>query len=487
MDTSMTEALQKGIEQELARRFDHDDSAMAEYIVVMLQNGKDAPALTEELNDLIANYDASFTQWVFRQVERLRAGESIESQASTNNLDDAPAEDIEMETDVQKSQPAGDNDDQGMGYPSSRLYSGLKKTLQDNGAQGDQRARHRPETNGLRATPYGTVAVGNGAMKVPTGPRAESNTQRTTNAGPVRTARGRGAKSNGVGRQQGNAQNVFPEMPQFPGFPMDPAQFFASMPLMDRIGGMDGVANQAPRAPSRRCTKWPTCFKGKACTFGHPTTMCQNPNCRRTDGTCVNIHADEDVDLLSGVEAQRRTEEEQAAKAAARESKSNKPQNGHQNGYAKAMPETDGSAPICKFGEACTNRACHFAHPSPASKNGSSIVLNSDACPAAIECKDENCSFSHPSPSNKYTPGVKLNTMAGEIMCRFNPCLNPSCRFQHGPGQKTQATFGGARNKVWTPATAAKSTAERTFVAGEVEEQFTTGSNVHDNDTEMEK
>lgn len=486
MDNSVAMILQGAVEKELARRFDHDDSAMAEYIVVMLQNGKDEPAVTGELNDLISNYDASFTSWIFEQVGRLQSGRPIVF----------PGEDVvtkgpesgtegEMQVDSQKGNSQADTP--GMGYPASRLYSDVKKTLQDN-VSATQRTRHRPDNDTIRSTPYGTVAVGNGAMRIPTGPRAAEGQQaRTNNAGPMRSQRNRAERSNGNGRQANATMSDFPEMPQFPGFPMPPAQFFAGMPLMNRLGGIDGAPVVGGRAPTRRCTKWPNCFKGKSCTFGHPTSMCQNPNCRKTDGSCPSIHADEDVDLLSGIGAQARTEEEREAKAAmAQEAKAAK---SYGNGSQKYAPgESDGSVPICKFGEACTNRSCHFAHPSPASKAGSSVVLNSQFCEAGMECKDENCSFSHPSPSNKYTPGVKLNTIAGDVLCKFHPCLNPSCRFQHGPGQKAQTSFaaGGARNKVWTP-NSVKTTAERNFVAGEVEEQFNSGSNVHDNDTEMEK
>lgn len=485
MDNSIATTLQTAVETELARRFDLEDGTMAEYVVVMLQNGKDAQGITAELNDLVSNYDASFTDWVFLQISRLQSGQSIEFPTVSNSTeadrDTTAVQDQDVDMEVENGKDVNKTGDQGMGYPSSRLYSGLKKTLQENSAD-SQTSRHRPGQDGIRSTPYGTVAVGTGAMRVPTGPR-------NTGAGPVRTSGPRSERQNG--RQARNGMNGIPEMPQFPGFPT-PAEFFANLPMM---AGIDGAPSNLPRVPSRRCTKWPTCFKGKACTFGHPTTVCQNSKCRKTDGSCPSMHTDEDIDLLSGMEAQRKTEEIQEAKAAARENQHARPRQTDGHKSQKPVQEYDGSAPICKFGEACTNRACHFSHPSPASKNGSSIVLHAESCQEGMSCKDEQCSYSHPSPSNQYTPGVKLNpqsTATSEIHCKFHPCLNPACRFQHAPNQQgsTKPVFGGARNKVWTPnhaTAAAKPTAERTFVDGEAEEQFTSESNVHDNDTEMIK
>lgn len=487
MDNSIAATLQSAIETELARRFDLDDGTMAEYVVVMLQNGKDAQGITSELTDLVTNFDASFTDWVFQQVSRLQSGQAIEYPSSAGN-DSIGDQDMQMDTDTRRE--PNRTDDQGMGYPSSRLYSGLKKTLQDNGAS-EQKSRHRPNNDTVRSTPYGTVAVGNGAMRIPTGPR-NNGSQRTNGAGPIRTNQQRPDRN--TSRNAGDGE--IPEMPQFPGFIMPPAQFFASMPLANRIGNAAEEYANGTRQPTRRCSKWPTCFKGKACTFAHPTSICQNPACRKTDGSCPSIHADEDIDLASGIEAQRRTEEEQEAKAAARQQRHQAPyNNGSQHsGYRNNQPrpsnsmDVDATTPICKFGEACTNRSCHFSHPSPASKDGSSIVLNAEACSAGMNCKDEQCSYAHPSPSNKYTPGVKLNAMATDIQCKFHPCLNPSCRFTHTAGQQGPAkpVAGGARNKVWTPAIA-KNTAERTFVDGEADEQFSAASNVHDNDSEMIK
>ena len=431
MDQDTARRLQDVVAAELSNKYGADESTMAEYIVVMLQNGKDKNGITAELSDLISDYDATFTDWIFKQAMMAQNGHSV-SKSQENPMSEA------MDTDER---------------PVTATSAPTTDTAHENGATKGQR-QNRMQAKSERGNPY--------AASAPNGPRAHQTT------GPIRTAKGK--------RQtQTSNFNGIPPMPQIPGFP-SPAEFFNSLPLADRLGG---------RPPSRRCSKWPNCYKGQACTFGHPTSICQNPQCRRKDGTCVSIHEDEDIDLKSGMDAQHQTEEKVAAQAIAKLSRQQaKPGN--------TRSSTSEPSPICKFGEACTNRTCHFSHPSPASKNGSSIVLNSEFCTADTNCQDENCAYSHSSPSNKFTPGVKLNGAASlASQCKFYPCLNTTCRFLHDHGQKQAKpapSYGMARNKVWTPQTAASTTAERAFVAeGEPVEQFTADSNVHANDQEMEK
>lgn len=466
MDPSLFPVLQTAIEKELSQRFGSDESAMAEYVVVMLQNGKDAQGITSELSDLLSNYDPTFTDWIFQEAARLQA----DPKQPTGN----PDEDQNMQED-QLAPPVSAA--RGMNPPSANSH-----TQQQSSDSIGPKVNHNRPKNGSRSSPYGAFTSTDGTSSVPKGPRARGN---NATSGPVRTPK------NSRHNQNPSTDDSIPQMPQFPGFPMPPAEFFQNLPLAMRMAGPSANA----RAPSRRCTKWPTCSKGRACTFGHPVGLCQNTNCRRQDGTCVNIHADENIDLSSALQTQEQTEVNQEQRNQAKLSK--KPNAPNFTGQSKYHDGSDGApTPLCKFGESCTNRSCHFSHPSPASKNGSSIVLNAEFCPAAIECTDEQCTYSHPSPSNKYSPGVRLNDNRPKVdlvPCKFFPCLNANCRFSHDEGQKSAPKstgyggYGGAKNKVWTPQTTSKSTAERSFVAEEVEEQFTDVSNLHANEMEMEK
>ena len=59
-------------------------------------------------------------------------------------------------------------------------------------------------------------------------------------------------------------------------------------------------------------------------------------------------------------------------------------------------------------------------------------------------------------------------------MCRFNPCLNPSCSFKHVDGQKR----GKFEDKVWTADGSKQHVSERKFVDEDesVEELIIPGS-----------
>lgn len=79
---------------------------------------------------------------------------------------------------------------------------------------------------------------------------------------------------------------------------------------------------------------------------------------------------------------------------------------------------------ICKFNLFCTNKDCIFAHQSPAAPTGTTIDV-SDHCPFGAACKNRKCVARHPSPAQK-------QVHQSEQDCKFFPnCTNPSCPFRH--------------------------------------------------------
>ena len=90
-----------------------------------------------------------------------------------------------------------------------------------------------------------------------------------------------------------------------------------------------------------------------------------------------------------------------------------------QNTASEPSPDT-----LCKFNLACTKKDCIFAHQSPAAPPGTTIDV-SDHCPFGAACKNRKCVARHPSPSQKVTH-------QSEQDCKFFPnCTNPSCPFRH--------------------------------------------------------
>lgn len=146
----------------------------------------------------------------------------------------------------------------------------------------------------------------------------------------------------------------------------------------------------------------------------------------------------------------------------------------------------------CKFNLTCTNKDCKFAHQSPAAPPGTAIDVT-DTCSFGAACKNRKCTARHPSPAQKVahqveqdckffpnctnprcpfrhpsmplcrngadctTPNCKFTHV--QTKCKFNPCLNPACAFKHEEGQKR----GKFDDKVWVAAER-EHVSERKFV-----------------------
>ncbi|KAF6841392.1 nuclear polyadenylated rna-binding protein nab2 [Colletotrichum plurivorum] len=151
---------------------------------------------------------------------------------------------------------------------------------------------------------------------------------------------------------------------------------------------------------------------------------------------------------------------------------------------------------VCRFNLHCTNKECKFAHQSPAAPPGTTVDLN-DVCTFGAACKNRKCVGRHPSPAARLahqseqdckffpnctnprcpfrhpdmplcrngagctTPGCKFTHV--KIKCRFNPCKNPHCVYTHEEGQQ-----GVFKDKVWT-ADGNDHVSERQFVDSKAE------------------
>ena len=179
------------------------------------------------------------------------------------------------------------------------------------------------------------------------------------------------------------------------------------------------------------------------------------------------------------------------------------------NGQSEAKTETDGqtedvemgqSKPeaqnpdetVCKFNLRCTNKDCKFAHQSPAAPPGVTVDV-SDVCSFGVACKNRKCVGRHPSPAGKMAhqgeqdckffpnctnphctfrhPTMPPCRNGGECKvvnckfthvktpCKFRPCLNRSCPFTHEEGQR-----GVFQDKVWTSEQEKDHMSDRKFV-----------------------
>ncbi|SPN96956.1 related to nuclear poly(A)-binding protein [Cephalotrichum gorgonifer] len=115
---------------------------------------------------------------------------------------------------------------------------------------------------------------------------------------------------------------------------------------------------------------------------------------------------------------------------------------------------------VCSFGAACKNWKCVGRHPSPAAR---AAHQSDQDCKFFPNCQNPRCPFKHPSMplcrngASCTTPDCKFTHV--KTKCKFTPCLNPKCPFIHEDGQQ-----GGFKDKVWTPGSAKEHVSERKFV-----------------------
>ncbi|KAK4497640.1 hypothetical protein PRZ48_010293 [Zasmidium cellare] len=125
-------------------------------------------------------------------------------------------------------------------------------------------------------------------------------------------------------------------------------------------------------------------------------------------------------------------------------------------GFAHQSPAAPPNAPVdlsdtCAHGAACTNHKCSARHPSPAQRGQGQNGKQEVDCRFYPNCTaGANCPFRHPTEKPCKFGGDCTNANCKfahpKIMCRYNPCLNPSCMFKHADGQKR----GKFEDKVWT-------------------------------------
>lgn len=91
LGTPLAEALSNTVQPKLieAGWTSEDDTSLAEYIILMLVNGKTREQIAEELaQDLLPDGEGTqeFAQWLFEQVVRLRGGSNPQQQSQTPAL-----------------------------------------------------------------------------------------------------------------------------------------------------------------------------------------------------------------------------------------------------------------------------------------------------------------------------------------------------------------------------------------------------------------
>ena len=501
---SITAALNDAIQPKLAEigwsTGGTDDSALAEYIILMLANGKTQDQIAAELSGDLLNLGPDdpgakeFAHWLFEQVAFLtqqQNGGAVHQNGVPGPGQAEPADGGNDEV-MGDASEAGDpnvyvHDDTTAYWVEEQQLTEYRptgpKSMRTGGA-GMNRGRDRRMLGQLQKNLDGKDSVlhrvrahgGNeriGARGAPTGPRG--NMQQ------------RGGRFGAMGGMQGG-----------PGGPaggnmMTPAQQMEMFRMMQQMFTPEQQAMMAGNGGQMPMGGMPPYQQQQGRNQGRSLFDRVQPN--RGQGQQQFKNNRPPFQQQQQHHQQQHQQHQQAAPVSPMD--------------IVLTPAHDAPSPdtTCKFNLSCTNQSCKFAHQSPAAPPGTTIDVT-DSCAFGAACKNRKCTARHPSPAQKLahnaeqdckffpnctnarcpfrhpsTPlcrngadckdeGCKFTHV--KTMCKFNPCLNPQCAFRHEEGQRR----GKFEDKVWVAGEEGKHVSERKFVDenNQVEELIVPGN-----------
>lgn len=463
-----------------------DDSALAEYIILMLVNGKTQESIASELSGELLNLGPDdpgardFSQWLFDQIDSLDAeinGKPAPSGDSVPGVSQDNADFGDMDTDMNAGESSELNayanpfahlaitpNTNSMSSPTGprsmrvasirggrdkRMFGHMNKAM-DRSSDGALH-RVRGATGNERINTHGRAP--------PTGPRTgQGRLPRNNNNRAAALQQGlAGMAAGGPQNQQWMMQGGQPNQMEMMAMleQQNQMMFQLSQQLMNNSGNNGGFGQQRRgkslfdrvQDPNRRDNR-----RG------------QNNN-RRQEGASTEETAEgQDVDM-SGEKRESQNPDDSVCKFNQRCTNPDC-KFAHQSPAAPPGTTVDVSD-VCSFGAACTNRKCVGRHPSPAQRLAHQ---GEQDCKFFPNCQNPRCTFKHPSMplcrngADCTTENCKFTHV--RTKCRFNPCLNPKCAFAHEAGQQ-----GGFKDKVWT-AEDQEHVSDRKFVDEEAHEEY---------------
>ncbi|KAF9973942.1 hypothetical protein BGZ73_002785 [Actinomortierella ambigua] len=458
-----------------------DNEVLANFIVVMIANGKSKDEITAELAETV-----DFATWLFDRMDAISnqtTTPQIQAQqqppqhhhvAQQQPVQESPVDQISFD-DVQDDDYSSRHEtrrdremrDRSMSpaRPSSRLEGG--PTTRGSAGDRDERIRFRRTSEERRqdqqrsiderlGTPRDSGRRGGRSIDERLGSRQDSRHESDSENRRSRRGGGGGGRSpqtqeeadrnalrsieSRLGRRRdhhGNQDSDYfggEDLPKHPkSWSKDPERMLLAEAELTRQSIADHTAKQV------RCKFWPNCQSGDQCRFWHPKELCQAyPNCPNSADTCLFVHplAEPTTDQL----------------AAARRMRSSQPQESH-DGFEDTAANGDemglralralgssngafaGRVEDCKFGLACTRPGCTFRHP------GRSMDQAQQQCRYYPNCTKPNCPFYHPPYGEALSAkdasmgdanAVKPVVTRLPIPCRFgNNCTRPDCHFTH--------------------------------------------------------
>lgn len=508
LETPLSQALNAAIQPKLVEvgwsTGSDDDSALSEYIILMLVNGKTQEQIALELSGDLLNLGPDdpgardFSQWLFEQVAVLNAqlngGDGFSGAQATIAQGDTSheAQDAEMGDASQTGEPnvyaislvelTPDAPDLSLPPKPPRVLTrphrptGPKSMRNGNGTSARSRdprdkrmlghlakAMDRTSDAALhRVRPQAGTERVNTHRVPPSGPRQQHNIR-----GASRIQNGRGVQQQmGRGSVAGNIMGMTHEQ-QMNMLAMyeQQAKLMAQIFTPEQLAAAAGVAPVAGNSPMNH--NFPQHQQQGRSLFDRVQQPQRQNGFRNNQGIQHDRQKSQNDTPSSSMDVQMSQE------------------------TAEPSPDT-----TCRYNLSCTNKDCKFAHQSPAAPPGTTIDV-SDECSFGAACKNRKCTGRHPSPAQKIAhqteldckffpnctnprcpfrhPSMPLCRNGADCttpdctfthvktLCRFNPCLNPSCTFKHAEGQKR----GKFEDKVWVANGAKQHVSERKFVDDE--------------------
>ncbi|KPI40034.1 uncharacterized protein AB675_11466 [Cyphellophora attinorum] len=477
LDNVNTEALSQSVHNRIVPLgwTQDDDTSLAEYIVLMLANGKTQSQVAAELSgELLQDVEGTdeFAAWLFQQInpssgEQTSAPETAPQPAEAGApAASQPAQESVAEVSIPAAYEADMTE-----APPDNAYGALRdsynpvanKYYSPKGPRGSNSS-----TRGGRGAGRGSNNRGSDAAlhRVRGNDRIGSHNVRGAPKGPrgLQNRPGMQKALNGVlgGSPQGSprnmAQNGMPDPQQMMNFsPEQQMQYLAMMEQQARLmaqwnelqNGMNGNPQsrsmfdrvESPRGRGGMRGRGRGNFQQNGSRNGsiapsEPKPEGEAPADGATDATMEGVD-----------QAPAKTNDPATTMCHWNLQCTNKEcKFAHQSPVAPMNIPVDVSQ-ACTFGVACKNTTCNLRHPSPALKKDHQAQSE---CKFYPNCTKFNCPFKHPEqPVCSYGASCKNANCKFthlQTLCKFNPCTNTKCPFRHAAGQnRTMADYS------WTP------------------------------------
>lgn len=434
-----------------------DDSALGEYIILMLVNGKTQEQIAAELSNDLLNLEpdnsgaVDFSRWLFEQVDLLSAklnGASTSQALPAAGLPNASSN-LDAGTSPQqdsKHPGSGSSQDAEMAEAMEAVQDGvmcavpmatgpLKFTslIRFNRPTGPKSMRNGPRNGNKRLIGQISKAMDRSSDTVLHRVRPQQGTERINmhNRPPPKGPRSDNARSQRIlpnGRAMSTSNGVrhqsAPNGLNMAMTPQQQMQLFAMYEeqarMMSQIFSpqqqqifMPGLPPPAINPAFQNGGSYPPQQPGRS-LFERIESNPQLQNGAAVTHQQQNRatpHITYGLDTAMVMEAPNASTSGDVSSSMEVESS--------QNNVSEPSPDT-----VCKYNLSCTKKDCMFAHQSPAAPPGTTIDV-SDHCPFGAACKNRKCVARHPSPSQKITHQAEQD-------CKFFPnCNNPTCPFRH--------------------------------------------------------